>query len=156
MNKRFILPLGAVRRGDLTLVGRKAANLAELTAGSFPVPPAFVVTTAAFPQVSEALGLQDEIDRLDETSAEQLPVACARIQRRIESAVIEGSLAADILDAYAHLVGAEQTYSVVRSSATAEDLAHASFAGQQESYLNVRGEQALLDLAGVVRETIGG
>jgi len=141
----FILSLGAVRAGDLTLVGRKAANLGELAVGGFPVPPAFVVTTSAFRQVFDSLGLQDEIDHIDETSAEQLLNACTRIQQRIVSTPIANSMADEILEAYALLVGVEQICSVVRSSATVEDLAHASFAGQHRTYY-CNGPAHLLEL----------
>ena len=138
MNNNFILPLGAACTGDAALVGRKAANLGELVAGGLPIPPAFVITTKAFRQFVGSLALQSEIDRIDKATAHDLRETCARIQQRIVSGTIANNLRDEIFRAYAFLAGpGERVQSVVRSSATAEDLAQASFAGQHRTYYYV-------------------
>jgi pyruvate, water dikinase len=134
----LILPLDAVRTGDIQFVGRKAAGLGELAAARFPVPPAFVVTTTAFRRFFSSLGLQDEIDRIDKATEKELRDCCRRIQQRILSGAIAKDIAGEILGAHVSLVGTdEQARTVIRSSATAEDLAEASFAGQHRTYYYV-------------------
>ncbi|MFF0773089.1 PEP/pyruvate-binding domain-containing protein [Nonomuraea wenchangensis] len=112
---RLVAPLDAVGRADLPLAGGKGANLGELIRNGFPVPPGFVVTTHAY----DLAGRDGELPG-------ELP----------------GELRREIAGAYEAL-GAGPV--AVRSSATAEDLPGAAFAGQQDTYLNVVGEQALLD-----------
>jgi len=132
---------------DLFRVGGKGANLGRLAAAGFPVPPGFCITTDGFrafvancqklPALYDALdGLApDDVDSARRLSAE---VRAALISEPLPPAVADAALAA-----WRH-VGAEHAYAV-RSSATAEDLPGASFAGQQDTYLNVAGEAALLD-----------
>ncbi|MEO8383574.1 MAG: PEP/pyruvate-binding domain-containing protein [Acidobacteriota bacterium] len=144
MKNDFILSLGAVRTGDMSLVGRKAANLGELLASGFPIPQAFVVTTTAFRRYFGSLGLQDEIDRTDTATEEELRGTCTRIQYQILSGTITKDMAGEILTAYKSLVGTdEHARSVVRSSATAEDLPRASFAGQHRTYYYVESANLL-------------
>jgi len=121
---------------DLAEVGGKAANLGELTRAGLPVPPGFVLTTAAY-----AASVHVEL-----SAGEEPETAAARIQAAVHGVEVPGEVAAAVRAAYAELGGGPVA---VRSSATAEDLADASFAGQQDTYLNVRGEEALL--AAVVR-----
>ena len=113
---------------DGDVAGGKGANLAELVAGGFPVPDGFVLTTTAYEIAARAAG----IDPRD-------PAAAAESLR---AAAVPDEVAAQVLAAYAGLGGGPVA---VRSSATAEDLPAASFAGQQDTYLNVRGEAALLE-----------
>ncbi|PNH80808.1 phosphoenolpyruvate synthase [Arthrobacter sp. AFG20] len=110
-------------------VGGKAANLGVLLAAGMPVPRGFCVTTAAYGQAAAAAGVQPS------EPAEQT-------RGRLESAPIPGDITEAILAAYAGLGG--DTPVAVRSSATAEDLPEASFAGQLDTYLNVVGPDGLL------------
>src|SRR5690606_27793224 len=116
----LVVPLRSVGRGDLALAGGKGANLGELIAGGFPVPAGFVVTTAAY----------------DLVAAGQVTRA------HFEGVAVPGPLRRAILDAYRELGGGPVA---VRSSATAEDLPGAAFAGQQDTFLNVVGEDELID-----------
>ncbi|HEX4992942.1 MAG TPA: PEP/pyruvate-binding domain-containing protein, partial [Rubrobacteraceae bacterium] len=136
-----------IRKEDIARAGGKGANLGELSRAGLPVPPGFVVTTGAYDAFVEAGGLRDEIiglaSRSDapaafETTAEKIHTLFAR-------SGIPDDIGAEIRAAYATLDGDGETPVAVRSSATAEDLPGASFAGQQETYLNVRGAEALLE-----------
>lgn len=123
----YILRLPDIRPDDLALVGGKGANLAALTRAGFPVPPGFVVTTAAYANFLDATGL-----------AGSDPAA---LRERIPEAPVPAEIAADVLAACRE-IGAPAV--AVRSSGTAEDLADASFAGQHDTYLNVRDDDAVL------------
>lgn len=136
-----------ISASDLPKVGGKGANLGVLTRAGFPVPPGFCVSTEGFlafvAGCAELPALYDELDALpvdDVEAARQLgaKVRAALLSVPLPAAVSDGAIAAwrDIGDGHAY---------AVRSSATAEDLPGASFAGQQDTYLNVRGESALLD-----------
>lgn len=138
MNDRIVLSLREVRSGDSMLVGGKGANLGELVASGFPVPSGFVVTTTAFRQFFDSLELHEETARAEAASREGLPAACARIRERIVSGEIATEVADEILSAYSRLIANdERMRSAVRSSATAEDLEEASFAGQHGTYYYV-------------------
>lgn len=115
-----VAPLAAFGREDLALAGGKGAGLGELVRLGMPVPPGFVVTTEAYGSIRAA-------------SADR---------QAYENAVIPGELRDAILAAYAEL---GRGAVAVRSSATAEDLPGAAFAGQQDTYLNVLGDAELLD-----------
>lgn len=125
-----VISLARVDAGMLPEVGGKAANLGVLLASGLPVPPGFCVTTAAYRRVADAAGVEPSG-----------PAAQAR--SRLEAFPVPEDIAGAILAAYAGLGG--DTPVAVRSSATAEDLPEASFAGQQDTYLNVTGPDALLD-----------
>ncbi|MBK9713565.1 MAG: pyruvate, phosphate dikinase [Kouleothrix sp.] len=141
-------------RGALMAAGGKGANLGELTRAGLPVPPGFVVTTAAYQAVLDASGLHARIaGRLRGLAAQDLAAvqsASAEIGGWIAAAPVPGSIQSAISRAYAQLservapAGAAVPVAV-RSSATAEDLPSASFAGQQETFLHVRGGAALLE-----------
>ncbi|KVH78663.1 phosphoenolpyruvate synthase [Burkholderia ubonensis] len=144
-----------VRRGDVPRVGGKNASLGEMTshlsAQGVKVPPGFATTADAYWRFIDANGLRQSIGNvLAELDAHKIPLAEAGAS--IRRAILRGEWPADIADAirdaYRALcrrAGQDDVDVAVRSSATAEDLADASFAGQQETYLNVRGERALLD-----------
>ncbi|MEU5847245.1 PEP/pyruvate-binding domain-containing protein [Saccharopolyspora shandongensis] len=134
LETRTLLDLGEIGAGDGELVGGKAANLGELSAAGFRVPPGFCISTLAYDEVCREPA-EDLLDRLPDSAAE--------IRSRLAGAELPAGLAAAITAAYAEL-GPDAPVAV-RSSATAEDLPHASFAGQQDTYLNVVGEAALLD-----------
>ncbi|MFB4277804.1 MULTISPECIES: PEP/pyruvate-binding domain-containing protein [unclassified Nonomuraea] len=117
---KLVAPLNAFGRGDLAMAGGKGANLGELVRNSFPVPGGFVVTTHAYELVAQGRNTRAAFERVE----------------------LPDDLRQAIVDAYAALGGGPVA---VRSSATAEDLPGAAFAGQQDTYLNVVGEAALLD-----------
>jgi pyruvate,water dikinase len=131
--------------GARALAGGKAANLGELLRAGLPVPPGFVVTTAAYDLLVCSAGLQPEIERLAATADPEDTAALEEASRAIgdllAAAPLPDAVAVAVRDAYAAL-GSPTV--AVRSSATAEDLPDASFAGQMESYLNVRGADELL------------
>ena len=122
--------LDEVGSGDLGLVGGKAANLGELLRGGFAVPDGFCVTAPVYTAVARAAGLS-----ADEPGE--------RARSALLAAPVPADVAAALEKAYAAL--GDEVPVAVRSSATAEDLPTASFAGQQETYLNVVGAAALLD-----------
>ncbi|MDD2921617.1 MAG: PEP/pyruvate-binding domain-containing protein, partial [Anaerolineales bacterium] len=126
--------------GDISLVGGKGANLGKMARAGLPVPPGFCVTTDAYKQFINEMDLWTEMERLLAT----LPAreAGEKIRQRIENARMPESISKSIKEAYAKLNGGFAPVAV-RSSATAEDLADASFAGQQESYLGIRGNEKL-------------
>jgi pyruvate,water dikinase len=140
------LPLGRVGKDELGLVGGKAANLATLMRGNLPVPPGFCVTTAAFSQFLASCPRCPELVRtLSALSAEQ-PDRTANLSECILACLadvpIPPTVEQAVLTAWRGQ-GEERAYAV-RSSATVEDAADHSFAGQFESCLNVRGRDALL------------
>ena len=121
-------PLAGIRASDLGTVGGKAANLGELVANGFPVPDGFVLTTGAYQAAAASAGV---VASRPEEAAERL--------RTID---VPPAVANAALEAYRGLGGAPVA---VRSSATAEDLPGASFAGQQDTYLGVEGDEQVLD-----------
>jgi pyruvate,water dikinase len=132
------LVVDLVRLGarDLNRGGGKAANLGELLRAGFPVPPGFVITTAAYELVVTSNDLQRDIVN------SLTPSGAALLRAGFEQIVIPPQVERAILDAYR---GMGEGSVAVRSSATAEDLPQAAFAGQQETFLGVSGQAALLD-----------
>src|SRR5919112_4075494 len=138
-----------IRKDDIALAGGKGANLGELSHAGLPVPPGFVVTTTAYGAFVEANGIQDAIvGRALVTRADD-PAGFEEVAEEIGALFSGGkvseAMADEIRAAYQELGEDGETPVAVRSSATAEDLPGMSFAGQQETYLNVRGAEALLD-----------
>src|SRR5687767_12254900 len=129
----FVVPLRELDAEALPWVGGKAANLGELIRAGLPVPEGFCVTTGAYGDVATAADLTDIIDRLaaatpdDEFLAGEL---ARRARERILSTPMPSYVAEAITSAYRDL--GENAPVAVRSSATAEDLPFASFAGQQD------------------------
>jgi pyruvate,water dikinase len=146
----LVLGLGAVSAGMLPHVGGKAANLGELLSAGLPVPEGFCLTTGAYLQAVAPLGL-DEVHRALQASpsddVDALAGLAGRARGLITSAGLPPGIAEAVRSAYEELGAADQpdVPVAVRSSATAEDLPMASFAGQQDTYLNVVGTEALLD-----------
>ncbi len=131
----FVLDLAHVDAADLPLVGGKAANLGEMIQAGFPVPPGFAVTTAAYDDMVAA-------NAIDEVIANALPREDgAAIRAAFEQAAMPSAVEDEILSAYRRLGSGSVA---VRSSATAEDLPDAAFAGQQDTFLGIVDEQALL------------
>ena len=139
--ERLVLDLADVDPTLLPLVGGKAANLGELIRAGFPVPPGACVTTEAYRQVAAKATI--EFDVLAGARGEALSREATAARDALRSAPIPDAVARAIADAYARI--GERTPVAVRSSATAEDLPHASFAGQQDTYLHVVGQDPVLD-----------
>ena len=149
MMSEYILQLDSA---DATLarVGGKGANLAELARAGFAVPPGFLVTTDAYHAFVAANHLAEQIVALAREVAGDDPVALDHASEQIRGLFAQGempaALAETIVAAYRRLAGSTPDMPVaVRSSATAEDLPGLSFAGQQDTYLNIVGDAALLD-----------
>jgi phosphoenolpyruvate synthase/pyruvate phosphate dikinase len=147
MSERYVTGLDEVDETDVALVGGKGAQLGGLTRiDGVRVPAGFCVTTDAFRRITaEAPWIDDRLDelsRLHPDDPEATRALTARIRRALDEIPVPGDLAAEINRAVARL-GEHAAYAV-RSSATAEDLPTASFAGQQDTYLNVVGSAAVL------------
>jgi len=144
-NHSFLLNFNQVDKNDVGLVGGKGANLGEMIQKGFPIPNGFIVTAPAYFHVLDFNQLQPVIKTilkdLNHHDPQQLESASRKIKKAILEARIPSNLALEIIKAYLKLGHNSPTALVaVRSSATAEDLPDASFAGQQETYLNVKGE----------------
>jgi pyruvate,water dikinase len=143
----YTLSFGEVDATRLPDVGGKGANLGELTRAGFPVPPGFCVTTAAYRDFIRTSGELDALlDALDRVTHEDLGTIAAlggRIREHLGALAVPDGIRSAVLAAWREF-GTGHAYAV-RSSATAEDLPSASFAGQQDTFLNVRGEEKLLD-----------
>jgi pyruvate,water dikinase len=143
-----------VGKEDGALVGGKGANLGELTQAGLPVPPGFIITSDAYFEHVKETGLDKKISQLlegfDKEDSKDLQKRAQTIQKVILETPLPAKLQQEVVDAYMKLAvdsetHLEELFVAVRSSATAEDLAGASFAGQQSTYLNVIGKEALLD-----------
>ncbi|HEY7130687.1 MAG TPA: phosphoenolpyruvate synthase, partial [Candidatus Limnocylindrales bacterium] len=147
----YVLALEDVDRTQAVVVGGKGANLGELARiEGIRVPPGFCVTTEAFRRiVAEAPSIDDRLDRLsrlDPDDREAIGAVSAEIRGVVEAVAVPEDVAAAITAALARLGG--EVACAVRSSATAEDLPAASFAGQHDTYLNVAGAEATLERVG--------
>ncbi|MFC9493851.1 rifamycin-inactivating phosphotransferase [Streptomyces sp. NPDC056982] len=147
MIEQYVLDLQDIDETQVAVVGGKGAHLGGLSRiEGIRVPDGFCVTTDAFRRIiAEAPSIDDQLDelsRLNPDDREAIRTLSAQIRRTVEGLAIPGDLAAAITHALARL--GEQAAYAVRSSATAEDLPTASFAGQQDTYLNVVGPTAIL------------
>jgi pyruvate,water dikinase len=135
-----------VTKKDIPLVGGKGANLGEMTNAQVPVPPGFIVTADAYFDFLEATGITEQIRTLliplDTNNSTQLQDISAKIKDIIINAAMPKETARAIRQAYTTMGGG---LVAVRSSATAEDLPEASFAGQQATFLNISGENEVVD-----------
>lgn len=132
----FVAPLDAFTRADIGTAGGKGANLGELLRAGFEVPPGFVLTTAAYEHFAAESGLHAQLGALSGPDT-----GAAGTRQAFISAALPDDIAEALSAAY-RMLGSGTV--AVRSSATAEDLPSAAFAGQQETYLGVVGEEALL------------
>jgi phosphohistidine swiveling domain-containing protein len=123
----LVAPFSAIRAVDLPSAGGKGANLGELAAAGFPVPPGFVVTTASYSSAVGAVNLDAMLDG---------HATGASIRSAISQLAMPGEVARAIANAYRD---SGEGYVAVRSSATAEDLPGAAFAGQQDTFLHIEG-----------------
>ena len=150
MAAQLIINLKQVDKNDIPLVGGKGANLGELSRAGFPAPSGFAITVHAYDLFLSENGLDKKIaeilKNLDRNQPEELAAAAQKIQKLILLGRVPKTAAKEIIDAYEELSGKfKKALVAVRSSATAEDLPKASFAGQQASFLNVKGEANLIE-----------
>lgn len=141
----LVVSLMDLGRGSLAMAGGKAANLGELLRAGLPVPPGFCVTTAAYREVARDPSVRAAIERLaavDRGDAAGLAAGALAVREALLVAPVPEAIRAACAGAYAGLGG--EVVVAVRSSATAEDLPDASFAGQQDTLLGVRGEAAVI------------
>ena len=135
-------------RADVPFAGGKGANLGELAAAALPVPPGFVVGAPAYAAFVDESGLRERIaaslENVDVDDIAALEEACAGVRSAIESTAVPEQLRGAIAEAYASIDDGDAAVAV-RSSATAEDTASASFAGMNETFLNVSGPDAVID-----------
>ena len=147
MPNRMCALLSDFCRNDVSVAGGKGANLGDMLRAGLPVPPGFVICAQAYRDAVMASGLRAQIEDLlaaaDPDSADQLRVAETEIRGLFDAITINSELRRSIVERY-HALRPDANVAV-RSSATAEDLAGASFAGQQETILNVRGSDSLID-----------
>jgi len=151
--KKLVLWFEELGKGDVPLVGGKCANLGEMINAGIPVPPGFAVSAYAYKLFLEETGIAEKVYSIiretvkDPNDPKQYEEASAKIRDLIESTPIPSSIEEAIKESYRMLnnrVGAVEAFVAVRSSATAEDLPDASFAGQQETFLNVKGSDDLV------------
>ncbi len=151
MTKKFVVWFKEVDRDDIGTVGGKGANLGEMTKAGFPVPNGFIVTAQAYFHFLDEAHLRDDLadllHGLDVSNSKQLAETGKAIRSLITRAKFPDDIASDVMKAYFKLDTGLLRHSpvAVRSSATAEDLPEASFAGQQATFLNVQGEANLLE-----------
>ncbi len=143
--RRAIVWFNEVTKEDIPLVGGKGANLGEMTRAEIPVPPGFIVTADAYFDFIEEAKLTEKIrnllEPLDPNHGQQLHQIAGQIKQLILDATMPPELASEIQQAYIKL---GRGLVAVRSSATAEDLPTASFAGQQSTFLNVQGDEKVV------------
>lgn len=135
-----------ISKNDVPLVGGKGANLGEMTQAGIPVPGGFVVATSAYRRFMEQAGLdatlRELLGSLDVSDTAKLTAISDELRRSMLTASMPDDITSAITESYTSLGGG---LVAVRSSATAEDLKEASFAGQQATYLNVEGETDVVD-----------
>ena len=150
----YVLWFDELKREDVALVGGKSSSLGELTSStSVPVPYGFATTAHGYREFMSKTGLESRIketlDSLDDVeNSALLRDVCAKIRAMICAEEMPADLAEAIRVSYEELgkkVGEKDPFVAVRSSATAEDLPDASFAGQQDTYLNVRGADTIIE-----------
>ncbi len=141
----IVVPLTALRRDALALAGGKGANLGELIGAGLPVPPGFCITTVAYEILAAEAGLGAILDAYNALGCGNSGHLAEAARKCLLDASIPTSVVQAITEAYRVLGEGSPIPVAVRSSATAEDVPFASFAGQQETYLNTVGIEAVLD-----------
>ncbi len=153
-SKALVLWFDDVRNNDVPIVGGKNASLGEMIHAGLPVPNGFAVTAFSYEKFIEEKQISKQIYAViketvtDPNDPKQYEVASKRIRELIEKTPMPKDIEEAVREAYKQLnkrFNLKDTFVAVRSSATAEDLPDASFAGQQETYLNVKGPEDLLD-----------
>jgi len=145
-SRKAVVWFDEVTKQDVALVGGKGANLGEMTNANIPVPPGFIVTAGAYYDFLNRAKLSDKLrqllEPLDANDSKQLQQIAAQVKQLILDAAMPADTARAIEQAYAKM---GKGLVAVRSSATAEDLPEASFAGQQRTFLNVEGESSVIE-----------
>ncbi len=143
---KAIVWFSEVGKKDIASVGGKGANLGELTNARIPVPPGFIVTSDAYYQFLKSTNLESQIRQLlaplDPHDSKELQQTAEKIQKLVLDSTLPDDLAKEIQTAYKKM---GEGFVAVRSSATAEDLPDASFAGQQSTFLNVQGDAKVVE-----------
>jgi pyruvate, water dikinase len=162
---KYLKWFSEIRKNSGAIAGGKGANLGEMYNTGIPVPPGFVVTAQAYDYFIEKAGLkkqiQETLDQIKYEDTAQLDTSTEKIRNLILASNLPKDMEEEIIEAYEDLdTGfdfkkgsaleilnhtSEPVFVAVRSSATAEDLADASFAGQQDSFLNVKGNKQLIE-----------
>jgi pyruvate, water dikinase len=163
--KDFVKWFSELNKDSGPYAGGKGANLGEMYNAKIPVPPGFVITAQAYDYFIEEAGIKDKIkellDSLEYENTEQLDQVTNEIRKLVTDSEMPKEMQEEILEAYEHLDipeanttdqnaldilkrSTEPVFVAVRSSATTEDLVEASFAGQQDTYLNIKGKNDLL------------
>ncbi|MGH2912589.1 MAG: PEP/pyruvate-binding domain-containing protein, partial [Solirubrobacteraceae bacterium] len=146
----FIRPFAALGRDDVAYAGGKGANLGELASAGLPVPDGFVVGAPAYAAFCSETGLRGRLaellDGVDVEDTAALQAASVAARKLVQDTPMPELLQREIRSAYEQLVGEDAEGPVaVRSSATAEDTVETSFAGMNETFLNIRGADAVID-----------
>ncbi len=142
----LIVSLDHPGESHVSLVGGKGTNLISLAVAGFPVPPGFVVTSDAYSCFIESVDwLDDALEAFDYENPDQLRQQCEALRTKLNQMSLPPSVGDAIRAALRQLDATEDDAFAVRSSSTLEDLAQAAFAGQHDTYLNVRGADALLE-----------
>ncbi len=148
----YVVKFEDLNKSDIGIAGGKGANLGELTQAGIPVPPGFVVTAETYEKFMEDAGINDKVmdilDKIDINDTKALQAASEEIKDMINESPIPDDMILFITEAYNQLcqrVGEEDTDVAIRSSATAEDLPEASFAGQQDTFLHVSGNDEVIE-----------
>jgi pyruvate,water dikinase len=143
--RKTVVWFNEVTKNDVSTVGGKGANLGEMTNAGIPVPPGFIVTSSAYFNFLQQTSLTDKLRKLlepvDVDNSKQLQQVAAQVRQLISRAAMPPEIASQIREAY---IAMGRGLVAVRSSATAEDLPEASFAGQQRTFLNVQGEKEVV------------
>ena len=147
---RFTAFFKDIDKGDVPLVGGKGANLGEMSSAGFPVPPGFVVTVNAYRTFLKENNIESKIypllNKLDVNRTSDLEATAKLIQKTVLRSPVPDDVAKEIFAGYKKLSGAfRQELVAVRSSATAEDMPGASFAGQQATFFNIKGDANLVN-----------
>jgi len=153
MSYKYIIWLNELSRESLSLVGGKCAHLGEMIKQGIPVPPGFAVTFRAYEEFIDKSGLRGKIEKILRETEKGKPEEYERVSREIRKLIEETPMPRDveneIRSAYRELCrrfnNQDDLAVAVRSSAAAEDLPDASFAGQQDTYLNVIGEEDVIN-----------
>ncbi|MBQ2666445.1 phosphoenolpyruvate synthase [Methanobrevibacter sp.] len=148
----YVVKFEDLSKSDIGIAGGKGANLGELTQAGIPVPPGFVVTAQAYEYFMDEAGINGKVmsilEETDINDTKALQAAAEEIKKIIVESPIPEDLVMYIREYYNELcqrVGEDDTDVAIRSSATAEDLPEASFAGQQDTFLHVSGDDEVIE-----------
>lgn len=161
-DRGFVKWFSELDKNSISVAGGKGANLGEMYNMKIPVPPGFVITAQAYDYFIEKAGLKKKmkemLDEIDYENTRQLDETTEKIRQMIVDSEFPIEMRKEVVQAYEDLAGEEDTpvyellkripehiFVAIRSSATAEDLENASFAGQQDSFLNVKGTENLIE-----------